>query len=234
MAATEGRSRADDPEHFLITVNQVVSYNLGRARRSRGWTQEETAERLEAASGKKWTSATLSASERAIKTGRPRVFDANELVTFARVFEYPVAYFLLPIEPKGKQEIVYALSRLQEQDGRQRDPLLNMMDLLHTSVPLRYPAEMIDAVNRLLSSKSIVWQPSARVEWDEGDADYDDAVALQHRDDEFTLAELKTTREFAQFLKKHRSSNVMRLLADVMDETQSRTPSEDLTDQPPF
>src|SRR5881409_601727 len=111
-----------------LTVNQVVSYNLGRARRSRGWTQEETAERLERASGKKWTAATLSASERAIKTGRPRVFDANELVTFARVFEYPVVYFFLPIEAKREEDVfLYLLSRPGEESATQWEPLLEAM-----------------------------------------------------------------------------------------------------------
>lgn len=137
----EARSQAPDVPQFLLTVNQVVSHNLARARRSRGWTQEEAAERLEAASGKRWTAATLSASERAVSSGRPRVFDANELVTFSRVYEYPVAYFLLPLNPEGKrtpQQFLYQLSRGDE-EGNQTDRLLESPDLLNAVVPLHYP-----------------------------------------------------------------------------------------------
>ncbi|MFE6539780.1 hypothetical protein, partial [Bacillus cereus] len=73
MVYSEGMTKAPRPpvsdRYYALTINQVVSHNLARARRSRGWTQEETAARLEAVSGKKWTAATLSASERAVATG---------------------------------------------------------------------------------------------------------------------------------------------------------------------
>ncbi|MFE8962124.1 helix-turn-helix domain-containing protein [Streptomyces iakyrus] len=224
MPKQEERSLPKDWHPVVLTVNQVVSYNLGRARRSRGWTQEETAEKLEGESGKKWTAATLSASERAVKTGRPRVFDANELITFSRVFEYPVAYFFLPVVPSGNGDVdmfFYALSRLGEEDGQQVEPLLGMQDLLYSVIPLRYPAAVVDEVNRLLQSRKIVWQPDARVEWQEGyDGDYETERFLQNQytDDPVTLDEWKVIEKFAALSKRMPPTKILRLLADAMQE----------------
>lgn len=231
-----GEQASPSPHHTVLTVNQVVSYNLARARRSRGWTQEETAERLEAASGKKWTSATLSASERAVKTGRARVFDANEVVSFSRVFEYPLAYFFLPISGKvgsGDLDILYALSRLGEQDGYQRDPLLKMMDLLDTAVPLRYPAVMIEEVNRLLRTKGVSWQPDAHISWDDGGQDdYDNwrSINQDAEDDPISLDEWQTIANFAKLMKRRSQARVLRLLADAMEQPNSE--GVPLTDSP--
>ncbi|WP_143576778.1 helix-turn-helix domain-containing protein [Streptomyces acidiscabies] len=225
------------PQGYALTINQVVSYNLGRARRSRGWTQEETASRLEAASGKKWTAATLSASERAIATNRPRVFDANELIAFSRVFEYPVGYFLLPVEPKageGSEHFFYLLSRLGEEGGHQSEPVMDMTDLLYSVFPLRYPAAVIDTVNRLLSFKGIAWSPDARVEWSGlDDADYETSSYLDHKygDAAVSLDDWKTVVDFASLAKRMPAAKVLRLVADAMEQppqTDSEEPREPL------
>ena len=233
------RSRAAGLEGYVLTVNQVVSYDLGRARRSRGWTQEETAARLEAVSGKKWTAASLSASERAVATSRPRIFDANELVTFSRVFEYPVGYFLLPIEPKqGEEErkFYYLLTRLGEEDGHQSEPIMEMDDLLYSVIPLRYPAAVIDTVNRLLASKGIVWQPHSEVTWDDGGED--DYYAWRGLNDsgeapEVSLDEWETIVNFAALMKKLPAARVLRLMADAM-EANLPAKTSDSQAEPPF
>ncbi|MFK4100773.1 hypothetical protein ACI2L1_12000 [Streptomyces sp. NPDC019531] len=213
-------------QEYALTINQVVSHNLGKARRSRGWTQEEAARRLEAASGKKWTAATLSASERAVATSRPRIFDANELITFARVFEYPVVYFLLPIEPDDKkgtrpENFHYFLARPGEADGHQSEPLLDMSDLLYSVIPLRYPAAVIDTVNRLLSPKGIVWQPYAEVAWDhetERD-DYDTWRSLNETGEgpPVSLDDWKTIVDFVTLQEKIPAPRLLRLMADALD-----------------
>lgn len=88
------------------TVNQLVAYNMTRARRSRDWTQQEVAERLEKYTGRPWSKASISAAERSWQGGRPRKFDANELVALSVIFEVPLAYFFLP--PKdGSARAVY-------------------------------------------------------------------------------------------------------------------------------
>ncbi len=85
------------------TVNQVVAFNLRRARTLRGWTQEGAAAQLEPYLGKKWSKAVFSTAERSVDGKRVRPFDADELVAFARAFELPVEWFLLP--PEGVETL---------------------------------------------------------------------------------------------------------------------------------
>lgn len=75
---------------------QIVAWNLERARRSRGWSQEETAKRAEPYLGHRLSRAAFSQAERSIEGKRIRRFDADEIVAFARVFELPVSYFFIP------------------------------------------------------------------------------------------------------------------------------------------
>ena len=80
-----------------MTPNQLVAFNLRQARLRKGWTQEETAERLEPFLGERWSKATFSVAERSVdEEGRRRVFSADEIYAFARAFELPVSFFLAP------------------------------------------------------------------------------------------------------------------------------------------
>jgi transcriptional regulator with XRE-family HTH domain len=79
-----------------MTANQIVAYNLNLARTAKGWTQEDAAERLAPYLGERWSKATFSAAERSVSGKRVRAFDADDLVAFARVFELPVSWFLMP------------------------------------------------------------------------------------------------------------------------------------------
>jgi len=82
-----------------LTPNQVVAYNLARARRLRGWSQDQATAALEPHLGRRWSKASLSQAERAVTGKVPRSFDADELVAFARAFKLPVAWFLIPPTP---------------------------------------------------------------------------------------------------------------------------------------
>lgn len=82
----------------LLTPNQLVAYNLWRARRERRWTHEQAAEQLEPHLGVRWTKAVFSAAERSVEGTRKRNFSADEIVAFARGFRLPVAYFFMPPE----------------------------------------------------------------------------------------------------------------------------------------
>lgn len=77
-------------------MNQVVAYNLTRARSLRGWTQERAAEELAPHLGRRWSKASFSAAERSVMGVRPKVFSADELLAFSRAFDLPVTFFLIP------------------------------------------------------------------------------------------------------------------------------------------
>ncbi len=79
-----------------MTANQLVAYNLKRARERLSLTQEAAAQRIRPYSGKTWSVASLSDAERSAENGRTREFDANELLAFARAFERPIAWFFTP------------------------------------------------------------------------------------------------------------------------------------------
>ena len=79
-----------------LTVNQVVAYNLKRARETRAWTQEEAANRLQPYLGVRWSKQTFSTAERSIESKVPREFTADEIVALALAFDVPISYFLTP------------------------------------------------------------------------------------------------------------------------------------------
>ena len=81
----------------LPTPNQIVAYNLGRARRLKGWTQDEAAENLEPHIGELWSKASYSAAETsAHRNERIRRFSADEIAAFAKAFKLPITWFFLP------------------------------------------------------------------------------------------------------------------------------------------
>lgn len=86
-----------------LTPNQLVSHNLARARKARGLTQFDLAERMEQLTGRPWSNASVSAAERAWKGGRARKFDANEIVALALALDVPVGYFLLAPDDSPKE-----------------------------------------------------------------------------------------------------------------------------------
>jgi transcriptional regulator with XRE-family HTH domain len=92
-----------------VDLNQVVAYNFRAARELRGWTQDELADRLEPYLGQRLTQASVSAIERAWDGDRRREFDAQELLTFAMVFELPMIWFLLP--PAGDHRLMRNTTR---------------------------------------------------------------------------------------------------------------------------
>lgn len=81
---------------IVLTPNQVVAYNLARARLYRGWTQEQAGEALEPYLGTRWSVANFSAIERSVDGGRIRQFTADELFALSRCFGLPIGFFLTP------------------------------------------------------------------------------------------------------------------------------------------
>ncbi|MDQ6614818.1 MAG: hypothetical protein M3083_08740 [Actinomycetota bacterium] len=86
-----------------MDVNEIVAYNFRAARHLRGWTQLETAERLERYVGRRLTQAGISSIEAAYRGARRREFDAHELLIFSLTFDLPVVWFLLPPQDDNRQ-----------------------------------------------------------------------------------------------------------------------------------
>lgn len=90
-----------------VDLNQIVAYNLAAVRKLRGWTQTETAARLEPVLGRRITQATMSALERTYDgpADRRRQFDAQDLGVFSKVFGVPIVFFFLP-PPGDRRRVV--------------------------------------------------------------------------------------------------------------------------------
>ncbi len=80
--------------------NQVVAYNVAKARALRGWTQEQAAEALAPHLGAKLSGASFSALERSAWTAnRIKQFSADDLLALSRGFDLPIGYFFTPPPP---------------------------------------------------------------------------------------------------------------------------------------
>jgi transcriptional regulator with XRE-family HTH domain len=79
----------------VYSVNQLVAYNLQRARQLRGMTQADFGAEIERVTGRPWSNATVSAAERSWDGNRVRQFDANELVAMCVILEVPLGWFFL-------------------------------------------------------------------------------------------------------------------------------------------
>ncbi len=91
--------KAPEARYRGMTPNQVVAYNLLRARQLRGWTQDQAAAALEPYLGVRWSKASFSQAERSVAGRFVRQFDADEVVAFARGFELPITWFFMPPPP---------------------------------------------------------------------------------------------------------------------------------------
>ena len=91
-----GAKRGASARYRGMDPNQVVAYNLARARQLRGWTQDEAAAALAPYLGVRWSNASWSQAERSVGGKFVRRFDAEEIVAFARAFELPITWFFLP------------------------------------------------------------------------------------------------------------------------------------------
>lgn len=82
-----------------MTANQIVAFNVVKARLLRGWTQEEAADAIAPYLGNRLSAASFSAIERSVDVGRVREFSAHEILAFARGFHVPVTWFFTPPSP---------------------------------------------------------------------------------------------------------------------------------------
>jgi transcriptional regulator with XRE-family HTH domain len=80
----------------VITTNMLVALNMARWRQASGMTQDQLGERLGG-----WTKTAVSAAERSWDGKRVRQFDADLIVTLARIFGVPVSAMFMPPEDDG-------------------------------------------------------------------------------------------------------------------------------------
>jgi hypothetical protein len=84
----------------IMTPNQIVAYNVAKARALRGWTQEQAADALAPYLGAKLSGPSFSALERSAWTvDRIKQFSADDLLALSRGFDLPIGYFFTPPPP---------------------------------------------------------------------------------------------------------------------------------------
>ena len=83
-----------------MTPNQIVAYNVAKARSLRGWTQEQAADALAPYLGAKLSGPSFSALERsAWNVDRIKQFSADDLLALSRGFDLPIGFFFTPPTP---------------------------------------------------------------------------------------------------------------------------------------
>lgn len=153
-----------EEETLPITLDQVVAYNLRRARQQRSWTQAEAAEQLEPFLGERWSSAVFSAAERSYESSRIREFTASHVLAFSRGFDLPIPWFFEPPAPstrvtsRGSSQSISGedLVKLLEYRPGQQEPgeavKKLMQDLVQGKVPLG------DAGHPLIPEHVALWR----------------------------------------------------------------------------
>ncbi|MBE4735774.1 hypothetical protein [Streptomyces caniscabiei] len=81
-----------------MTAAEIISRNIRRLRRARGWTQAETAQRFSAITGQPQSNASWSAGEQVGKA-RQRGWTANDIAALAELFGVPVGDLFEPQPP---------------------------------------------------------------------------------------------------------------------------------------
>ena len=83
-----------------MTPNQIVAYNVAKARALRGWTQDQAAEALAPYLGAKLSGPSFSGLERSAWTvSRIKQFSADDLLALSRGFDLPIGFFFTPPPP---------------------------------------------------------------------------------------------------------------------------------------
>jgi transcriptional regulator with XRE-family HTH domain len=135
--------RKPDPRTW--TPNQIVAFNISKARLKRGWTQDQAAEALAPYLGARLSTASWSAIERSVDGGRIREFTADELIAFARGFELPLGWFLTPPPASDDIRVATPDTKTKGLDGRDLlDVVLGTPDSLAAweEVLLTWPSMM--------------------------------------------------------------------------------------------
>src|SRR5208282_5352450 len=118
---SEQRTESEPPAR-LVTVNQIVAWNIAWLRHEADLTQQELADLLG------WPQNKVSEAERSWNGKRTREFDAETIMALAMALGVPVGAFFLP-PGDDKTEAVYVI----RPPGQEED--LGMADLMALALP---------------------------------------------------------------------------------------------------
>ena len=145
-----------------MTPNQVVAYNVAKARALRGWTQEQAADALAPYLGAKLSGPSFSALERsAWNPSRIKQFSADDLLALSRGFDLPIGFFLTPPPPGFDAGLHAPDAGLHAPDAGAKglDPIVLLDAILGTPDNLRYWADEL-----LAYSASVAPMPRSKRE----------------------------------------------------------------------
>lgn len=226
------------PPAKVLSFNQVVAFNMWRARKSSGWSQQEVAELLEKYTGRPWSNASVSAAERSWQGGRPRRFDANEIVALSRIFDEPIGYFFLPdetgnyyAESVGMQEFP---DGVPNEDPEDRDSdLMSLVPVADVVQSVGYYQATPPFIFRMseigLSRLGLTWEPptwkmpfkhAPRPILDEEDVDWGEVQehAEQVRADNAQFVERVLTAEQQDAFLRAKADDLALKIAEKMSE----------------
>jgi len=118
---SEQRTESEPPAR-LVTVNQIVAWNIAWLRHEADLTQQELADLLG------WPQNKVSEAERSWNGKRTREFDAETILGLAMALGVPVGAFFLP-PADDKTEAVYVIRPPGQEEG------LGMADLMALALP---------------------------------------------------------------------------------------------------
>lgn len=204
------RSQEPEEETRSLTPNQVVAYNLPRARMIRGWTQEQAAEALAPYLGARWSVANFSAIERSVDGGRIRQFTADDLVALSRGFDLPIGFFLTP--PASGAEGVRITT--PDTKGRGADPLVMMDALLGTDDNFKYLEDVVGTWGAFAGRRTVLDEDGR---WTDKGPVVPDQLPRARR-----LARLRGKKVLRQeFGELEAARHVLKQLADVLDDIEA-------------
>lgn len=94
-----------------MKIEEVVGANLARLRGEVGMSQAELGQAVGAYLDKTWSRQAVSASEK----GR-RAFTSAELVALALILEVSIDFLLMPVDPKGMDDLLPGAKKVTAQD----------------------------------------------------------------------------------------------------------------------
>ncbi|KIF69223.1 hypothetical protein HY68_12505 [Streptomyces sp. AcH 505] len=156
-------------------------------------------------------------------------------MTFSLTFGQPISYFFLPPDVEGKDVVIFMH---HQNEGESTPPFgVNEFDLLECAMPLRFSAEVVDGVNRVMRKRGQVWSPGTPdldwyrpeewVEYEQAPGEEEERAAEErheewerkvydHQKEVARKAEARlTSEEYGALIKVH-SAEVAKLLADEM------------------